>query len=220
MTAAAHTRERLPLLLQRLLHDIYDVCVGSVQPFLVTDRQLLQPNLNEAPEQLLIRQAGDTLELSLFVDHKVLRRLQHHNPLRQLDQDNLNDFWLVIEGISHYVYLAHRAGHDRPVTQLELELQAEIDKFVTTIYVLRRQGARGQARVLLRSLFDRVRFAPSLDAERLRRYTDASQLAARYCAALQRDFLRRRRRRGLVAELRRFYRLGQAPKIRRIEAIA
>ncbi|HVR20716.1 MAG TPA: hypothetical protein VMS65_13495, partial [Polyangiaceae bacterium] len=42
-----------------------------------------------------------------------------------------NDVWLqLLEGVSHFVYLAERVRTGLPTTQLELELQAEIDKFV------------------------------------------------------------------------------------------
>ncbi|MCH7929016.1 MAG: ATP-binding protein [Proteobacteria bacterium] len=35
-----------------------------------------------------------------------------------------------VEGVSHFVLVAERARRELPVTQLELELQAEIDKFL------------------------------------------------------------------------------------------
>src|SRR5262249_42528562 len=36
----------------------------------------------------------------------------------------------LIEGVSHFVYVADRARRGLPATHLELELQAEIDKYV------------------------------------------------------------------------------------------
>ena len=43
----------------------------------------------------------------------------------------------LIEGVSHFVYVADRARRKLPATQLELELQAEIDKYV--LLVLQRE---------------------------------------------------------------------------------
>ena len=39
-------------------------------------------------------------------------------------------FCLALEGVSHFLYLIWNASFDRSVTLLEMELQAEIDKFV------------------------------------------------------------------------------------------
>src|SRR6185436_5100246 len=63
----------------------------------------------------------------------------------------------LIEGVSHFVYVAERARRGLPATQLELELQAEIDKYV--LLVLRRKTFdAGLARRLHARLFERVRF--------------------------------------------------------------
>ena len=48
---------------------------------------------------------------------------------RRLARDaDLDPLCQIIEGVSHFVYLAERARVDREATQLELELQAEVDK--------------------------------------------------------------------------------------------
>ncbi len=47
--------------------------------------------------------------------------------------------WTALEGVSHFVYLAWNAGHDKPVSLLELEMQAEVDKYVGSYWLMRRQ---------------------------------------------------------------------------------
>ena len=54
------------------------------------------------------------------------------------DQDireYLQDFLLAVEGVSHFVYLVHRARQERPVSAVELELQAEVDKYLVALLV-------------------------------------------------------------------------------------
>lgn len=212
---------RLPALVQRLVQRIYDVTVADVRPYLVTDAVLARrcgAAEDAAEETLLVRERAGYMDLSLFLDAALLERLGARDPTRCLDDGNLGDFLLVVEGISHYVYLAWNAGHDRPVRLLELELQAEIDKYVIALYLLRRQGRRGLAGPLHRSLFERIGFRAGLDRERLSRYRDANRYAGKYCRALQGRFALRRRAPGLAAELRRFYRLPQPGKLRHIDA--
>jgi hypothetical protein len=69
-------------------------------------------------------------------------------------------------------------------------------------------------------LFEQVRFRDDLDAKLRRLYAEANRYAARFCRRLEERFLRRRdvRVTEMLGELRRFYRLGDAGKMRCIEA--
>jgi hypothetical protein len=69
-------------------------------------------------------------------------------------------------------------------------------------------------------LFERVRFRDDLDAALRNVYLEANRYAARFCRRLEDRFLRRRQARvvEMLGELRRFYRLGDAGKLRAIEA--
>ena len=93
-------------------------------------------------EQLLVAEGDAELSLGLFLAPEVLERLDAANPLEQLDGANLADYWTALEGVSHFVYLAWNAGHDRPVSLHELELQAEVDKYAASALLLRAQDPR------------------------------------------------------------------------------
>jgi hypothetical protein len=114
-----------------------------------------------------------------------------------------------IEGVSHFVYFAERARTDLGVTELELELQAEVDKFVVFAFdgmVL----VKSRARDVRRALFDGAEHLHTHDTERGHRYRLASRLAERIAARLV------ERPHGPDAQhfLRQFYRVGQADKLR------
>ena len=135
--------------------------------------------------------------------------------------DNLADYLTVAEGVSHFVYVAWNAAFDKPVTLLELELQAEIDKYVLCAWLLREQGAGRFPRELHRALFERVRIDPAA-GDRAGLYEAASWYAQRFCGRVARSLARgtRTAMRELLTELRRFYRLGNARKLRYIERCA
>ncbi len=48
----------------------------------------------------------------------------------------------MLEGVSHFLCVAHHATHDRQVSLLTLELQAEIDKYVGSFLLLSHCGAK------------------------------------------------------------------------------
>ncbi len=209
--------------IQRHLQNIYELEVAhDIKDFLVTDSELARklrggPAHRETPEQLLMQQRGDCLELSLYLEGELLNRLENDNPYHTLHNDNLADFCTALEGISHFLYVVWNATHNRPVSVLELELQAEVDKFVTTMELLTRQCGEVPNHDLHFALFRAVSYAPELSDREKRRYWWANQYASRYCLHLQRHYLHPSRTAHLANELRRFYRLTNKEKIRRIE---
>jgi hypothetical protein len=173
-------------------------------------------------EQLIVAEDGDTLTMAVYIDAAVLARLAQCDPFTQLTHDNLADYLTAAEGVSHFVYVAWNAGHDKPVTLLELELQAEVDKYVLGVWLLRQQGAGRFPRELHRALFERARVDSLAAAERAGLYRTASNYAARFCRHVAGNLARETRgaTRELLAELRRFYRWGNARKVAYIERYA
>jgi hypothetical protein len=211
--------------LQRLLEGIYDVpSVHDVDNFLFTDRARLPPELQSHPadEQVLVAEHEGAAAIGLFLDAGVLQRLSDANPLETLHGGNLADFLTALEGVSHFMYLAWNAGHDRPVSLLELELQAEIDKYVSSLWLLRAQQPARFPLELHRLLFERAHVDATLAGERAGMYARANRYAARFCRRVERCLGPEHVATGaeVVTELRRFYRWGSARKCRHIEQLA
>lgn len=169
----------------------------------------VRPTEGVAREALLIREFDDAIELALHLPQKALE------PGRGATRDC---FCQVVEGVSHFLYVAERARRELPTTRLELELQAEVDKYV--MLVAGDAGAGGAPVVggvrgasVRADLFERVTFLHDRGTEEGERYRLANQLAARYARALERRFLRHGRFDAMRAALRRFYRAGQTEKI-------
>jgi hypothetical protein len=153
---------------------------------------------------------------------KVLAHLAQANPLDLLDGGNLADYWTALEGVSHFVYVAWNAGHDRAVSLMELELQAEVDKYVCSVLLLRAQDPQRFPAELHRALFETAQVDPGLSGERFGLYRRANHYAARFCRHLA-ELLRpvgAQAQARARCELRRFYRLTSAMKQRHIECLA
>lgn len=171
-------------------------------------RSLLPPGSRQPREQLLVRQDGEAVELALYLHDDVLETLRRHDPRVRLGTGNLAELALLAEGVSHFVCLSWHGHHDRPVSALELELQAEIDVFLLATEL----AGPGRGEAIVRALFERVRFSPDLDAEERSRYRTAHRLAARFCLDLLRRHGDRLQQPDVRRRLRRFYRLDRAGK--------
>jgi hypothetical protein len=219
-TEAARAQASVLARLQRGLETLYRVETQlDVDAFVMGEEQrdqALGRESRRAREQLLVSQSGEDLSLGLFLDEAALANLQRHDPAGGLSDHNFWDFCLAVEGVSHFIYVAVCAARDRSVTALELELQAEVDKFVSCTLV---QGERDTADLRER-LFERFLWAHDLDADERDRYRLANDQARRYSLSLDRRYLSRGRVDDMLDELRRFYRLGLQEKLQHIAQAA
>lgn len=164
----------------------------------VTEFTFIDPS--NGPEQVFVRQTLDALELQLSLPSNLNARA-----LPQSD-----DHVSVVEGVSHFVHLAERSRTRLSTSHLELELQAEVDKFV-----LLWDRVTTPAPPLLADLHDwlfgRVSYLDEAGTVAGDRYRLANRLAARLCGRLL-----ERTQRGAnapLAFLRHFYRCSLAEKI-------
>jgi hypothetical protein len=207
--------------LQSLLGRLYDVDLDhDVYDFLVTDRGALQGlepgnGARRPDEELLLAETQDGVGVALYMDPSLLGRLGRANPVGALTEHNLADYCTALEGVSHFVYSTWRLEQDLPVSLLELETQAEVDKYAVTVFLLADQQGGGYPAQVHARLFDHVSFDARLQPDEYHRYRTAHRCAAHYCRRLEHRFVTRGQARteALVRELRRFYRLRSTAKL-------
>jgi hypothetical protein len=200
---------------QRRLESLYALeHAAPVTDFLIAQEDALA--YPGAGSRTLVTQQGDEVSLGVVLDAAVGRSLEHAAPRVRLDQGNLGPFCTLAEEVSHFVYLLFCARKSRSVTELELELQGEVDKYLNAVFLLSLQNDGAVSSRLRELLFRSYRLAEGLPPERALRYRTASELAYRYCGYLESSFLRSARLPELARESRRFYRLGQREKLERI----
>ena len=167
-----------------------------------------------AREELLLREDDEGLAMALYVAPDLLGTLRAYasTPSAVLEGE-LAGFCEAAEGVSHFLYMAQTAQLDRKVSLLELEAQAEVDKFAMCALLKWGHGTARWATELSTRLFDRIGFRESLSAEERHRYVEANRLARTYCQRLLPLFSSRRLE-SLLRELRYGYRLGAHAKLR------
>lgn len=211
--------------LQKLLARLYRIePPADVRDYLITDARQAQAlegdGGRETEEKLLVAEGGDELHLALYLDAELLERLASQDPFECLGADNLEDFCKVIEGLSHFNYLTWNAHADRRVTLLELELQAEIDKYIGARTLATHQARPELAARLLAVLFESPRFHATLSAAEHDRYSHAARFAGWYCRSLEARYACGLPGGDMLEELRAFYRLPQPAKLSHIHSAA
>ncbi len=203
--------------IQEHLEAIYGIrCQARATEFLVDEEAAAKLGATgRAPEELLVLEEEGDLELALFLSKDLIaraRQMEQHRPEQMVHAD-LESYCQLAEGVSHFVYLAHVAGQGRTVSLLELEAQAEVDKFASCL--MHQWGAQAEAfaRELISRLFERVRYREDLTHDERWRYEEANRLAKRYCQRLV-PLVKSQRMDRLLSALRYSYRLGAEAKLR------
>jgi hypothetical protein len=148
-------------------------------------------------EKLLVRNASDgAVEITL--------------ELPRID-GGLDGVCQIIEGVSHFVYVATRASQDRTTTALELEIQAEVDKYVVLAGDIETLDV-DRSELLRNRLYERVTYSNTQLEER---YRIANETALRFIRRLEKTHVAERRFGELRRELHAFFSSGQEDKLRR-----
>ncbi len=184
---AGLVREReLARKLQRALERLYRVepheDVGSfVQP------------ARSGREELVVCESAEGLAIALHLPELAV------GPALDLD-----GFCQLIEGVSHFVLLAERARLERSVSAIELEVQAEVDKFAV-LFAATPEPSRAKGEALVERIFERVTFAHPEGSELGTRYRDANTLARRWVERVGLSFSEPLDVMGLRGSLRAFF---------------
>lgn len=202
--------------------------LGSLGRFVVGDRGYRQFYSGDEIAQvvesvcgdgarILVRETQSGLRLAVYFPDAMIRWLELHPPLAGLNDVNVHSFAVLVEELDHLLVLAERAEMGRPVTMFELELHANVSKFL----VLSRFLAGGAPVLaedrrcwLLHKLFDGVRYSESNPAIR-QRYEDAAHWAVRFLQVVRCTDPQHR-----VALLRRFHACGPTEKVSMIDRCA
>lgn len=207
--------------IQLQLQDRYDLDIPyCIEEFVSSDRRvaaqladthentgLERPKVDE--EVVFIEQHRDSLEFTVYFDEQLLESVAQ-------SRSDLDGVCTVVEGASHAVCLLWHAHNDRQLRPVDLELQAEIDKFVVLMETITDSATR---QALHRRLFSHSRILPDAGSALYERYKVANSLASDYCQWLSYRFIDGNNRAELNGELSRFYRLSGRAKFDYIQRL-
>jgi hypothetical protein len=165
----------------------------------------------------LIREADGAVRLCIYYPDDLIRCLELNPPERGLREANVDAFATLVEELDHLLCIAERAVQTRPLSLFELELHANVSKYLVLARFVAGRGDRieERRRVWLRyHLFDKGAYSDEDPAARAR-YRDAARWARRLLEKLG-DLPAAER----IVTLRRFHRVGGSGKVRMIRELA
>ncbi len=206
--------------LQRGLETLYRLDPETeVANFVIDEQARDAAGVARSPrEQLLLQEDAEGLSIGLYLDAGAIKNVQGHGPAQLVEGQHFGDFMMLLEGVSHFVYVAFRAGRNQQVSALELELQAEVDKYVTCL--LSHEHSRGRSEQLRDRLYKQIEYDSDLEPHEQERYRVANNNALRYSESLERRYVAKNQLHEMLVELRTFYRLGLRGKMHHIRQAA
>ncbi len=165
----------------------------------------------------LVRETESGVRACIYYPDHLIRCLETHPPQEGVRDANVDAFAVLVEELDHLLCIAERALERVPVTLLELELHANVSKYLVLARFLAGPGrpldARRRAWLEYR-VFHRGGFAEE-EGEARSRYRDAGRWAYRFLTALA--AIRPPER---IAILRRFHAAVAPAKLEMIRALA
>ena len=165
----------------------------------------------------LVRETDGGTAVCVYFPDSLIRCLEDFPPQHGIGAENLDAFATFVEEIDHLLVIAERTRQGRPVTQFELELHANVSKYLVLARFLAgsRRSLEAAKRLWLRHrLFDGIRYCDEDTAVR-DRYRDAARWAQRLLHGL--SSLRRAER---IDALRQFHTSSLSEQLRQISHLA
>ena len=200
--------------IQAHLESIYRIRAPDVENFRINREQLIHvtgDSLRDAEEWVLVRETDDGLDIAVFVDECHLDALSETSCISQAPLEAFAAFCAATEGVSHFLMLFERYRRQEPVRMLELEAQAEVDKFVCASL-----HQPGHSSEWWTRLFRDASVVGGLGAEESDRYEEAGRLAAGFCSALDEHLTVA----SWLYELRSFWRASGAQRLETMRKMA
>jgi hypothetical protein len=168
------------------------------------------------PEQLFICEHQDDVEVALYIAPEIIEHLERDDPHKDLHAGNLESFCIALEGVSHFVHYAWCVNVGRNLTALELEVQAEVDKFVLSWLHLHSQGTPLSLSHagLTRQLFHSYTLHDGMEPDEISRYHTANRVARKFCEQLVGRFSKTADPDGIRGCVRAFIRQGLQEKLK------
>ena len=123
-------------------------------------QQLATPHSNQRAMTISYYQ-NEELFIGVYLERELIDRLVVNIPLKHLNEENLDAFCVVAEEISHFHYIIQRSLKNIPLTKLELEWQAEIDKMLLCWRILLCQDQSPSMHGLLDRLYTSCNYIAS-----------------------------------------------------------
>lgn len=178
-------------------------------------RPVVAQTKREVQGSLYLVPTGEDLSIGIYLHPKVREALSDFKrwDLGAWTHEQKHAFATATEEVSHFIYFLFQANQGRKVSQFELELQGEIDKFLLLFFSNQEESQEAKFESLFESVFSHFRWATGLEEEEQKRYEDAHLYAKTFALSLKERLKTRQGVLEAVDFLRKYYRLSTAEKV-------
>lgn len=190
--------------IDRALIDLY-----AIDSEMAATDFLLSPG-NQTQSGALIIEKGtseEDLNIGILLNPKIAEALTQfrtwpaiNNPINEI-----RSLAVATEEVSHFRYFVFHTLQSRAVSELEIEFQGEIDKFLVFYFAMGKIDSPGFDS-LFQQFFEKFSFAPDLSEERRHRYEEAHRRAKSFISRLRGPLIEAKTPEAVFQYLRRFYR--------------
>ncbi len=222
------TRHPLIKELQRKIEKTYALNTGitNIEQYIIGDKgyeefyakEKIRTVVNSySGAKVLIRDAGETLKVSIYYPDELIRELESNDPRLGLHDGNVDLCASFVEELDHFLFIAQNYKQNRPFSLLELELQANVTKYLVLKYFIALQNksiklSNFDKEYIRYHLFYKRKYDIEDTSER-KRYEDAGKFGMMYTKHI--DLLPHEDR---LRDLRQFSRMTCPSKIRHIQS--
>lgn len=169
----------------------------------------------EVHGSLYLMPEGEDVSIGIYL-HPIVR--EELSDFRRWNQDVWTEsqrhaFVTATEEVSHFNYFLYHAEKGRAISQFELELQGEIDKFMLLFFSPNKKTSGQKFESLFETLFSKFRYAQGLTIEEKERYENAHIFGKKFILGIKKSLDTREGVLKAVEHLRKFYRLSSAEKV-------
>lgn len=135
---------------------------------------------------LLISECGQDADLAICLQRDLLHELSGLSFPRDFSLQVFPRVSLLVEELSHFHFYCVNATEHRKISALEMEVQAEVDKFSFALDCLEELNLKNLEDQVFGILFDQLNLGDWVRDEERSRYQEAHQIARAFCRKLLR----------------------------------
>lgn len=158
------------------------------------------------------RSEEDLVELGLCFNPLIHYQLESvtHESFHLWTHDQIQAFSVMVEEVSHFRFFVFHANANRKMSQLELEFQSEVDKFLLFFFLLIHSPNNLSFTFdeIFKQVFETFSLGTELEYQARERYQMANQMAREYIQKNRTLFLSPEHFAELFCNLRKFYRMS------------
>jgi hypothetical protein len=165
---------------------------------------------SDAENSLVIRESEEGPEVMVCISEGLLKKFENALMPRDFSQASLPDLSIVIEELSHFNTFCDRIKDDQKISQLELEVQGEVDKFALALEWLEQRNEAHLQDSVFEQIFGSFRVGDWVSQSQRERYLEAHHIARQFCRSVMDQGLTDKHRRAAFQD---FFHLPRERKL-------